>query len=345
MGKTEYKLVPLTKDDVIEPSPVSVDDLLAAAAAGYDPTTVVDAKADATFKKIAEKLKRFNEVQTATYQFRKQDLNQLYGQKPIAVEPKITTEINDNIQKEIYNMSGFNFGGMSKFERQMREKQAEIEAKQKAEEEAKKTAEEWIWVEGYKGTNANMTCRKYQFAMHEQFDIQEGTVVVDCENGFHFCRDLKDVFDYYNIGDGHRFFRVRGLVRKSDYENYGEKYKTSYITASYWNPITLCPQIRDKLAAKSIQFLYELTPDEIFATFDEKADVHTWDAEQKALAMQHDLKYVRNLIEVKELVALGYSEVFADYIVNNTSLFDKAKAIGSQPGLSMDMKVLYIMKG
>jgi hypothetical protein len=322
----EVKITRLTKDDVIEPSPVSVDDLLAAAAAGYDPTALAARRASEALNKLTKAI-------TA-------DISTKLGIKV----PEYNYDYK--IQKEIYNMAGFNFGGMSKFERQMREKQAMTE-EEKALEEAKKAAkkEEWIWAEGYKGTNKDMKCRDYQFQMHEQFDIQEGTEVVDCENGFHFCRDLKDVFDYYKIGDGHRFFRVRGLVRKSDYENYGEKCKTSYITASYLNPLTLCPQIRDKLAAKSIQFLYELTPDEIFATFDEKADVHTWDTEQKALAMQHGLNYVRNICRIKELVALGYSEAFADYIVNNTGFFDKAKAAGSQTDLSMDMKVLYILKG
>lgn len=343
MADTVYKLTPLTDKDEISASPCSVDELLAAAAAGYDPTTVVAEKADAALKKITEKLKRFNEAQTASYQIRKRDLNQPYGQKPVAVEPKITTEINDNIQKEIYNMAGFNFGGMSRFERQMREKQAEIEAKQKAEEEAKKAAEEWIWVEGYKGTDANMTCRDYRFAMHEQFDIQEGVDIVDCESGFHFCRDLEDVFSYYKIGDGHRFFRVRALVRKADYENYGKPYETSH----YPKMVFYIPPFgnRNKLAAKSIQFLYELTPDEVFSTFDKGADVHTWDTEKKALAMKHSLNYVRSIDRINELVALGYSEAFAEYIVLNTTKFDKAKAVGSQTDLSMDMKVLYILKG
>lgn len=316
MADTVYKLTPLTDKDEISASPCSVDELLAAAAAGHDPMQLAASRATAALKKIS--------AQLAAYQ---------------------QTQIN-NIQKEIYNMAGFNFGGMSKFERQMREKQVEMEAKQKAEEEAKKATEEWIWVEGYKGTDANMICRDYRFAMHEQFDIPEGEEIVDCENGFHFCRDLEDVFAYYKIGNGHRFFRVRGLVRKADYENYGKEYiSSSSSSGTLWSIPRLFPQTRDKLAAKSIQFLYELTPDEIFATFNEAADVHTWDAEQKALAMQHDLNYVRNISRIKELVALGYSETFADYIVNNTTSSDKAKAVGSQTGLSMDVKVLYILKG
>lgn len=251
--------------------------------------------------------------------------------------------INKN-EKEIQQMERFDFGGMSRFERQMREKQAEMLRKQQEAEEAEEAAkqaaaEEWIWVEGYKGTNKYMTCRNYRFEIHEQFDIPEGQEIVDCECGFHFCKDLGDVFKHYKIGDGNRFFRVRGLVRKADYENYGKRYETSHhpSTLFYIPPISN----RDKLAAKSIQFLYELTPDEVFKGH----ECENWSTENKVLAMKHDIKYVYNIDLINELIKLGYSEAFADYIVTHTSKFSVAKAVGSQTDLSMDMKVLYILKG
>lgn len=259
----------------------------------------------------------------------------------------------------------FNFGHASKWDRQQMAKKAAAEAanssidewceKQnpygamiKRELEAKlaeaKANEEWIWVEGYKGTNANMACRDFQFEMHKQFDMSEGADIVDCESGFHLCRDLKDVFGYYKIEDGNRFFRVRALVRKKDYENYGKEYQG---TRSRYYPLSIFgPELRDKLAAKSIQFLYELTPEEVFAPLCEERDEYkTWSADVKKLAMERGFYYVRNIEHIKTLVSLGYSDAFAQWLVKNRKYYNTAVAVGSQEDLSMDMKVLMILKG
>ena len=47
--------------------------------------------------------------------------------------------------------------------------------------------EEWIWVEGYKGTDADMRCRGYQYEFDKQFDIPENEEVEMCKKGFHLC--------------------------------------------------------------------------------------------------------------------------------------------------------------
>ena len=95
--------------------------------------------------------------------------------------------------------------------------------------------EEWIWVKGYKATDKDMRCRDYQFEMHKRFDISDDKEIELQKHGFHLCSDLHDVYKHYGIGNGNRFFRVKALVRKSDYE------KSS-----------------DKLVAKSIVFVWEL---------------------------------------------------------------------------------------
>lgn len=320
------KITPLTDKDELSVSPYSVDELLAEAAA----------KADASLKRISDRLKRFRDAQIAPV--------------PQPLHEDIIRKTIEQIEKEKNNMAAFNFGGMSKFERQMREKQAE-EAKKReeeqklAEEEARK-AEEWIWVEGYKGTNKDMTCRDYQFELNKQFDMPEGADIEDCKSGFHFCKDLKDVFDYYSIGNGHRFFRVRALVRKKDYEEYGkEKSPASNGNSYYYIFASLAPAMRDKLAAKSIQFLYELTPDEVFAPLcNHDKELLTWTTEEKRLAMEQGINYVKHIERVNTLVSLGYSDAFATYLVDH-SKYEKAYAVGTQTDLSMDMKVLMILKG
>lgn len=278
----------------------------------------------------------------------------------------------------------FNFGHASKWDRQQIIKKSEAkvavsdmadtvdklqeaardferkiyEAALKAEEDSEKAQKaladgEWIWVEGYKATRKDMTCRGYQFEINKQFDMPEGAEIEDCKSGFHFCRDLKDVFDYYKVMDGNRFFKVHALVRKKDYEEYGKSvtievanpfyYMYGYDLSGSHSTTTRTSSIRDKLTSKSIVFLRELTPDEVFGPLGDNFDGNVWTSEDKKLAMEHNIDYVRNIYKARILVDLGYSEAFAKYIVDEGK-FKAAAAAGSQEGLSMDMKVAFILR-
>ena len=195
-----------------------------------------------------------------------------------------------------------------------------------------KEEEEWIWVEGYKATDKDMRCREYQYELGKQFDMPEGAEIKECESGFHLCLTLRDVFNYYNIGGGNRFFKVRALVRKSDKDKYG-------CSMGYFvNAGGLLVPTSNKLAAKSIIFLSELTRDEILETTELKG----YKDEYKDLAIQCDIETAKTAYRIASLVEDGYSETFANYLVSN-KLFDKAHAIGTCKDCSMDMKVLFIM--
>lgn len=50
-------------------------------------------------------------------------------------------------------------------------------------------------VKGFKATNRDMTCRNYQFGIGK---FHHEGVVHPCNSGFHFCKDITDVFTYYN---------------------------------------------------------------------------------------------------------------------------------------------------
>lgn len=189
--------------------------------------------------------------------------------------------------------------------------------------------EEWVWVEGYKGTEKDMCCREFQYELNKQFDMPEDANIEECESGFHLCLNLHDVFGYYKIGNGHRFFKVKALVRKSDKEKYGK-----FINGEHGWYIGKY----DKIVAKSIIFISELTIDEVL----KYTDVDNLPEKYKHLAIEHDPYYACNKYYIDILIEDGYSEAFATHIVK-IKKFEIAHTFGSQKDLSMDVKVLGIL--
>lgn len=209
----------------------------------------------------------------------------------------------------------------------------EMHKLQENEKEKEKMAEKWIWVEGYKGTDKNMCCRGFQFELNKMYGAEQGSDVKTCESGFHFCLKLNGVFGYYPVNNGNRFFKVRALVREKDYL---ECTTTKYCYGLFTGP--------DKLTSMSIEFISELTPDEILKNYcSNDIDTSDWSDEDKIEALNISPEKLMHKRDVKELVDLGYSEPFADFVVTK-SAGDVAKSVATQPVLSMDMKALFILK-
>lgn len=182
--------------------------------------------------------------------------------------------------------------------------------------------DEYIWVKGFKGTDKNMRCQDdYQYELGKQFDLDEDVEPMVCSKGFHFCKKLENVFRYYKIGDGNRFFEVEALVKKSDLDPKKKEYA--------------------KYAAKSIRFIRELTVDEVFETVTD-SDVREWAEEQKKRAMETSINTVRRDIRAFDLCAAGYSPAFAKYISVDAGRYVTAMAMASLTDVSMDVKVMAI---
>ena len=198
--------------------------------------------------------------------------------------------------------------------------------------------EEYIWVKGFKGTNKDMRCQDdYQYELGKQFDLDADVEPVICSNGFHFCKRLVNVFKYYNIGNGNRFFEVEALVKKSDWDPERKKNRTR-------NPYGYLPGFsgsNDKYAAKSIRFIRELTVDEVFEVISDE-EVRGWAEEQKKRAMETSINTVRRDIRAFDLCAAGYSPVFSKYIAGDTGRYNTAMAMASLPDVSMDVKLMAI---
>lgn len=191
-------------------------------------------------------------------------------------------------------------------------------------------AEEWIWVNGYKGTDKDMKCMDFQYELQKCFDISEDKPVELCSHGFHLCLNMRDVQRYYPIGGNNRFFEVKALVRKKDYEKYGKE--DIEWTGHYARVVSG----EHKLVAKSIIFTRELTVDEIFGESD-------WEEEDKLHALEVGISQAKFDRTVRRLVDCGYSEVLSRIIISDGKE-GIALAVGEQEGLSMDMKVWMIFK-
>lgn len=96
---------------------------------------------------------------------------------------------------------------------------------------------DWIWVDAYKGTDANMTCKGKQYRMGIE-DAYDNDVVLGVK-GYHVCTDLKHCFKTYDYDFRNRFFKVKALVNAKDYR--------------YRNPNNTT------LVAKAIKFVEEIT--------------------------------------------------------------------------------------
>ena len=96
---------------------------------------------------------------------------------------------------------------------------------------------DWIWVDAYKGTDANMVCKGKQYRM----DVEDtyGDKVVLGSKGYHVCADLQHCFNTYDYDFRNRFFKVKALVNAKDYQ--------------YRNPNNTT------LVAKAIKFVEEIT--------------------------------------------------------------------------------------
>lgn len=97
--------------------------------------------------------------------------------------------------------------------------------------------QDWIWIDAYKGTDANMVCKGKQYRMNVEDTY--GDKVALGTKGYHVCTDLKHCFKTYDYDFRNRFFKVKALVNAKEYR--------------YRNPNNTT------LVAKAIKFVEEIT--------------------------------------------------------------------------------------
>jgi hypothetical protein len=142
-------------------------------------------------------------------------------------------------------------------------------------------------VTAWKGTDKNLQCLGFQFEVGKTY-THEGSVAA-CSSGFHACRNPMDVWSYYPLGDGNRFFRVQLSGKTSEHDG------------------------DTKIAAETIYVETEVTLGEMI-----KAGVkHTIDAtlseakDERFLAASGDSSQLAASGNYSQLAASGYSSRLA----------------------------------
>lgn len=205
----------------------------------------------------------------------------------------------------------------------------------KAPEPKKETIleEDWIWIEGYKATDKDMKCKGYQFELGKMF-THEGELI-SCKRGFHFCPELKDCFNYYNIGQGNRYFKVKALI------NVHQKYS---FTPSGYHIYSSSGFKRDtdKRVAKQIEFLEEISPEEIIkmqypASYTKMSEKLKSDIIQFGAAQAFKLQSIDELKETNI-----YSAEMIDIIVANDKM--KLAYALAKEDISQDTRLIILFK-
>ena len=193
----------------------------------------------------------------------------------------------------------------------------------------------WIWVDAYKGMDKNMQGHgNFQYEIGKQYDMPKENVKV-CESGFHCCLKLSEVFSYYKIGNGNRFFKVKALIKQSDYDIC---LKTPSVIN--WGSFYLPSIDGNKLAAASIIIESELSIDKIL----KKSPVGDLPEKYKKIAIESSCDEARHEYETDTLIEDGYAELISQIIVNKQK-FTLAHALAQQKELSMDIKIATIFMG
>lgn len=109
---------------------------------------------------------------------------------------------------------------------------------------------DWVWIDAYKATDEKMCCKGKQYRMSVE-DTYNGDVVLGSK-GYHVCCNLLDCFREYPYAYNRRYFKVKALVKRTDFQ--------------YMNPNNTT------LVAKAIKFTEELDYDTVLDAWREHLD-------------------------------------------------------------------------
>ena len=80
---------------------------------------------------------------------------------------------------------------------------------------------------GYKVFNSDWSCRSFKYEVGKTYEMNERPIL--CEQGFHFCRDLKDCFYYYPFSDNIKIAEIEAFGEIDGISSYDTKRCTNKI--------------------------------------------------------------------------------------------------------------------
>ena len=96
-------------------------------------------------------------------------------------------------------------------------------------------------MKGYKVFNSDWTCRNYKYEVGKTYEMEEHPIC--CNNGFHFCTNLSDCFNYYGFNTNNKVAEIEALgeIDKSDDDTKHCTNKIEIVRELAWEEVlTLC---------------------------------------------------------------------------------------------------------
>ena len=267
------------------------------------------------------------------------------GEPFVTVEMAVATK-DENANKTVYTDS--NIKDVVTF--------GPSETKEEEKEDVKPKEKEWIWVEGYKAVNPDMTAKwgEMTYEVGKVYEM-EGDISL-CENGYHFCLKPRFIRQYYQFG---RLFKVRAEVEKEEYEKMKDKGAYTYKYKS-WHPYGFgdyTDRTVDKMVARKIELVEEITDYKIIKEVWEndplfvKNEADWWDFIDFCDQNQcrgHEDDWARYMF-IKKMMACGFSETIALVLfkrlqrgwINSERVVEFAEGL-TQMDISNDMKMFLV---
>lgn len=200
--------------------------------------------------------------------------------------------------------------------------------------------EEWVWVDGYKGTDKDMKAYgDFQYELGKEYSTEDHVLL--CNNGFHLCMTIVHTLRYYSwlYRGNNRYFKVKALVKKSDVAKYG-----TWIKGNYFDDHI------DKLVAKKIILTEEITGTELLLEAIKRKDssiqINTLDEFKEASQIGYKKWYTNHL---RNQLQGKYSELFIEILFDNIKLDEleartKEALAYIEEGVSKDVAVYLLMR-
>ena len=96
-------------------------------------------------------------------------------------------------------------------------------------------------MKGYKVFNEDWTCRDFKYEVGKTYEMEESPIC--CNNGFHFCTNLSDCFNYYGFNTNNKVAEIEALgeIDKSDDDTKHCTNKIKIVREIAWEEVlTLC---------------------------------------------------------------------------------------------------------